>query len=99
MSNSQFFIMVLGMGLATYATRLAGYWFLRDVPLTGRRRAMMDAVPPAVLTAVIAPQVFLQGKAEMLAGAAALAAAMLRLPLLAVIGIGMACVAVFRQIL
>ena len=96
MDTGDFLLIVLGMGLATYGTRLAGYWLLRGVVISGRYKAMMDAVPPAVLTAVIAPQVFLQGRAEMVAGAVALAAAMLRLPLLLVIALGAAAVAAFR---
>ena len=96
MNTGDFLLVVLGMGLATYGTRLAGYWLLRGVVISGRYKAMMDAVPPAVLTAVIAPQVFLQGRAEMAAGAIALAAAIFRLPLLLVIALGSATVAAFR---
>jgi uncharacterized membrane protein len=91
-----FSIAVLGMALVTYGTRLAGYWLLQGRAITGRWKAALEAVPPAILTAVIAPTVFMQGKAEMIAGTVTLAAAMLRLPLLLVIGIGVGAVALMR---
>jgi uncharacterized membrane protein len=91
-----FYVIVFCMGISVYATRLAGYWLLQGVPVRGRFKAAMEAVPPAILTAVIAPTVFLQGKAEMIAGALTLIAAIMRLPLLAVIFIGVASVALLR---
>jgi uncharacterized membrane protein len=93
------YLAILGMGLSTYATRLAGYWLLQGRVITGRLKVAMEAVPPAILTAVIAPDVFLQGPAEKLAGALALIAAILRLPLLVVICFGVGSVAVFRHFL
>ncbi len=89
---------IVCMGFATYGTRLAGYWLLQGRSIEGRAKAALDAVPPAILVAVIAPTVFLQGPAEMLAGAVTLVAALLRLPLLVVIAMGAASVAVFRLI-
>jgi uncharacterized membrane protein len=93
------YLVIIGMALATYATRLLGYWLLQGRVIRGRFLAAMEAVPPALLTAVIAPTVFMQGPAAMLAGAATLAAAMLRLPLLVTIGIGVCSIALLRQIM
>ena len=90
-------LIIFAMGLAIYATRLAGYWLLRGRPITGRAKAALDAVPPAILTAVIAPAVFLQGLPEMLAGAITLASALLRMPLLVTIAVGAISVAVLRH--
>jgi len=92
-----FYLALFAMGLATYGTRLAGYWLLQGRGIEGRMKAAMEAVPPAILTAVIAPTVFLNGPAEMIAGALTLVAAVLRLPLLAVIAIGVAAVAILRS--
>lgn len=97
--SPQFLLTVFVLGLATYGSRVAGYWLLRGVTVTGRWKAAMDAVPPAILTAVIAPNVFLEGPAEMLAGAVALGVALLRAPLLITIASGMASVVLFRYIL
>ena len=90
-------LIIFAMGLAIYATRLAGYWLLRGRPITGRAKAALDAVPPAILTAVIAPAVFLQGVPEMLAAAITLVSALLRLPLLVTIAVGAISVAVLRH--
>jgi uncharacterized membrane protein len=89
---------IFGMGCAVYATRLAGYWLLQGRRFEGRMGAALDAVPPAILVSVIAPAVFLNGKVEMIAGAVTAAAALLRLPLLVVIAIGVACVAGLRWV-
>jgi uncharacterized membrane protein len=101
MSSDGWFIYlaILGMGLVTYATRLAGYVLLSGKQISGRFKTAMEAVPPAILTAVIAPTVFLQGPPEMIGGAITLVAAVLKLPLLATIAIGVASVAVLRTVL
>ena len=66
--------------------------------IEGRMKAAMDAVPPAILTAVIAPTVFMQGWAEILAGALTAVAALLRAPLLVVIAVGVGSVVVARAV-
>jgi uncharacterized membrane protein len=93
------YLAILGMALATYATRLAGYWLLQGTEIKGRFKAALEAVPPAILTAVIAPTVFLQGPAEMISGAITLGAALMKLPLLATIAIGVGSVAILRMAL
>jgi uncharacterized membrane protein len=97
--DPHFFLAIVLMGLATYGTRVSGYLLLRGARIEGRMKTAMDAVPPAILISVIAPAVFLQGWTEMMAGAATLVAAMLRLPLLVVITVGVASVALLRQVL
>lgn len=89
---------VLAMGIATYATRIAGLWLISHVSLTDRAKAGLDAVPVAVLTAVITPAVLLTGPAEAAAGAITAAAAF-RLPLLAVIAVGVAAVVALRALI
>jgi uncharacterized membrane protein len=97
--NAHTLMLILLMGIATYSTRIVGYWLLRGRIVDGRMKAALDAVPPAILMAVIAPAVFLQGKAEMIAGVLTLVAALLRLPLLVTILVGMASVVLFRLVL
>jgi uncharacterized membrane protein len=87
---------IIGMGLATYSTRLSGLLLMRGVVVQGRLKAALDAAPPAVLMAVITPTVFMTGKAETLAAIATALAAYLRLPLLLVITIGMVSVVGLR---
>lgn len=95
----EIYIAIFGMAVATYATRLAGYWLLQGRVISGRLKAALEAVPPAILMAVIAPTVFLEGPAGVVGGAVTLTAAMLRAPLLVTIASGVATVAVLRQIL
>lgn len=83
------------MGLATYATRAAGLALVHRVPADGRLRRALEAVPAAVLTALVAPTVLSGGLAELAAGAVAVVAA-LRLPLLAVVILGAATAAALR---
>lgn len=52
------------MAVATYLTRIAGYWLVRYFTLTGRSAAALEAVPGAVLIALIAPMVLATGPAE-----------------------------------
>ena len=75
-------LVILGMGVATYATRISGLLLMRGVVVKGRMKAALDAMPPSVLMAVITPTVLMTGKAETIAAVIAAIAAMLRLPLL-----------------
>lgn len=89
---------ILGMALATYATRIGGWLLVRRIELRGRARAALEAVPGAVLMAVIAPMALATGAPETLAaGITALAA--LRLPLLATVAVGVGAVVVLRIVL
>ena len=97
--GSEAILAIAGMALATYATRASGFYLMRNVNVTGRVKAALDALPPAILMAVIAPAVFLNGWAEMIAGAIAMAVALLRLPLLVVIASGVASVVGLRMVL
>ena len=87
---------ILGMALATFATRASRLYLMRGVVVTGRLKAALDALPPAILVAVIAPTILTIGFAETIAGAITIAAAFLRLPLAAVVVIGVASVVVLR---
>ncbi len=90
------FLAIVLMGLATYGTRLSGYLLLRGMKVEGRKKAALDAVAPAILAAVIAPAIFLNGWAELIAGAVTMAVALLRAPLLVVMAVGVASVALLR---
>ena len=66
----------------TYATRIAGIFLAGRLAPAGRAKAAFDAIPAAVLVAVIAPAALATGPAETVAAAVAGLAAT-RLPLLA----------------
>lgn len=89
---------ILGMAVATYATRLAGLYLMRGVTVRGRLKAAFDALPPAILTAVIAPTVLATGWRETVAALITIGAAMLRLPLVVVIVVGVGGIVVLRHL-
>ncbi len=87
---------IIGMGLATYATRISGLLLMRGVVVEGRLKAALDAVPPSVLMAVITPTVLMTSRAESLAAIATALAAFFRAPLLVTILVGMVSVVGLR---
>jgi uncharacterized membrane protein len=89
---------IAGMALATYATRLAGFAFMRFMNVSGRLKAALDAMPAAILMAVIAPTIVATGLAETLAGLLTAVAAILRLPLVAVVVVGVVSVVALRAV-
>lgn len=88
---------ILAMAALTYATRVAGLFVADRLVLGGRAKAAVDAIPAAVLVAVIAPSALATGWPETLAAAATILAAT-RLPLLATIAVGVAAVVVLRNL-
>jgi uncharacterized membrane protein len=89
---------VLAMAGVTYATRLAGLLIARNLALSARARAAFEAIPAAVLIAVIAPMLVATGKAETGAAIITILAAT-RLPLLGVVAVGVGSVVLLRLIL
>ncbi|CAH1674940.1 conserved membrane hypothetical protein [Hyphomicrobiales bacterium] len=88
----------LGMAIVTYGTRVAGLALAGRLNLSPRAQAAFDAIPPAVLVAVIAPSALATGWAETAAAAIAALAAT-RLPLLGVVAVGVAAVVAFRMVM
>ncbi|MBX5144288.1 AzlD family protein [Rhizobium lentis] len=90
-------IAILAMAAATVFTRISGLVLIRHVEMDERRRAAIEAIPPAVLMAVIAPTAFATGWAETLACAVTAIVAR-RLPMLASVVVGVATVALLRAV-
>jgi uncharacterized membrane protein len=97
--NLATFAAILGMALATYATRVAGLFLMRYVNVKGRTKAAFDALPPAILMAVIAPTILATGVAETIAAGITAGSAFLRLPMIATVLIGMGSVVVLRMVM
>ena len=87
---------IVAMAAVTYLTRIAGLFVAGRLALSGRATAAFDAIPPAVLVAVIAPSALATGWPETAAALAAVAAT--RLPLLATVAVGVVAVVVLRGI-
>ena len=90
---------ILGMALATYATRASGLYLMRGVTVKGRLKAALDALPPAILMAVIAPTILTTGIAETVAAAITAVSAFMRAPLVVTILIGVVSVVLLRMVL
>jgi uncharacterized membrane protein len=88
---------IVVMAAITYATRIAGVLIAGRLVLRGRTRAAFEAIPAAVLVAVIAPSALATGWPETVAAAVAVLAAT-RLPLLGTIAVGVATVVVLRSV-
>jgi uncharacterized membrane protein len=91
-------IAILAMAAVTYLTRIAGMFVADRLVVTGRAKAAFDAIPPAVLVAVIAPTALTTGWAEAIA-AAITAIAAFRLPLLGTVAVGVIAVVVLRNLI
>jgi uncharacterized membrane protein len=89
------FVAILAMALTTYATRIAGLFVTLHRAPSPRAQAALDAIPPAVLIAVVAPTMLATGWPETIA-AALTALAATRLPLVATVAFGAACVVALR---
>lgn len=90
---------ILGMALATYATRISGLLLMNGMVVEGRLKAALDAVPVSVMMAVITPAVLMTGWAESLSALIVAVCGYFRMPLLANIVIGMVSVVLLRRLL
>jgi uncharacterized membrane protein len=88
----------LAMMAATYGARIGGYWFVRRYPVGPRLTAGLEAVPLAVLTAIIAPMVLATSPANSLAALATILLAW-RLPVLAAVLGGVLTVVLLRALI
>ena len=90
---------ITGMALATYATRASGLYLMRGVTVRGRLKAALDALPPAILMAVIAPTILTTGIAETIAAGITAVSALLRAPLVVTILFGVVSVVLLRMVI
>lgn len=92
------FAAIAGMAAATYFTRFIGYWLVRHRAVGGRLAGALEAVPGAVLTAIIAPMALATGPAESVAAVLTVLLA-LRLPLVVAVGGGCLAVVALRALI
>ena len=96
MSEALPLLLIAALGLGTYALRIGGHLVLsRFARIPPRVEVALEAVPAAVLTAIVAPIALAEGPAESLAAVVTVIAA-LRLPINAVLIVGVLSVVSFR---
>ena len=89
-------LLILALGVATYGTRVAGYLILsRFETLDPRVEAALDAVPAAVITALVTPAVLASSWADAIAAVITIIAA-LKLPVIPVLLIAAVSVTALR---
>lgn len=94
--NAATVLTIAGMASVTWVTRMSGYLFGRRLNIEGRTKAALEAMPPAILTAIIAPMILTQGGAEAIAALVTVIAA-IRLPTIVAIVLGVGTVVLLRQ--
>ena len=83
MSRNEFFssaavAAILAMAAATYLMRVGGFWLMGHVPLTARMRKMLEALPGAVVAAIVLPVMVKTGAPAFLAIGATVALMVIR---------------------
>ena len=89
---------IIGMGVVTLITRVAGYWAIGKFTVNGRLKIALEVMPGAVLLSIVVPAAFATGPAEAIA-ALITAALALRAPLLVAITGGVLSVVILRFVL
>ena len=89
---------ITGMAIATWATRIGGYLIISRLTLSGRLQAAMEALPPAILSAIVAPMALTTGAAETIAAAVTILTAY-RFPTIVAIVVGTGTVVMMRTVL
>lgn len=91
-------VLILALGIVTYGIRVGGYLVLsRFERLDPRVEAALDAVPAAVITALVAPAALATGLAESITAAITVVAAM-RLPIIPTLAIVAVSVSLLRAV-
>lgn len=69
---------LVAMGVSTFLMRAGGYWLMAHVPLTPRVRRMLEALPGALVVAIVLPIAVKSGVTAFIAIAAAAVMMVLR---------------------
>ncbi len=90
-SNTDTMLVIFGMAIATYITRVSGFYLVSRVKVSGRLEIFLNAIPGAVLVSIVAPTVLASGPAESVASLATVLIAWKSksLPLAMIVGVVM----------
>lgn len=87
---------ILVIALATWFTRVFGFWAMGHVPMTLRVRRMLETLPGAIVIATIVPLMVRAGAPGVIGIAVTLGGMMLRRNEFLAVALGMAAVAAAR---
>lgn len=89
---------VVAMALVTYATKAGGLWLLGHVDVGERAEAGLEALPGAIIVAIVAPELTDGGPPEWTAAALAALVAWKTDNLLGALGVAMVAVLALRAV-
>jgi uncharacterized membrane protein len=87
---------IFAMAAVTYFLRTSGYWIMGRVPITGRVRRMLDALPGSIVVAIVLPIVVKSGVPAIVAICVVIAVMVLRRSDLLAVLAGVGTVALVR---
>ena len=99
-SEAQFgaFAGIMAMALATYFTRVIGFWAMGHVPMTLRVRRMLETLPGAIVVAIIVPLMARAGVPGLVGIVVTFASMMLRRNEFLAVALGMGAVSLARAL-
>lgn len=92
-------ITIAGMAIATYLTRAGGLWLMERVTPSPRAQAALEALPGAVLVALIAPMALTRSPVEGVASVLVVITMIRTGSLLAAVIVGVVSVALLRLVI
>jgi uncharacterized membrane protein len=90
------FLTIMGMSLATYATRVLGVWVISRLKESERLKRSIAYLPGSVLISIVLPPLFHKGASEALAATVTLISAIIFKNLIISMLLGMASIILFR---
>jgi uncharacterized membrane protein len=87
---------ILGMAVVTYATKAGGLWLLGRIEIGERTEAGLEALPGAIIVAIVAPELVGGGPAEWTAAAVAAVVAVRTDNLLVALGSAIGVLVILR---
>lgn len=87
---------IAGMAAMTYLMRVGGYWLMGHVPITARMRRMLEALPGAVVVAIVLPVMVKSGLPAVLAVGAVVLSMIVRRNEFIAMAVGLAVVTAVR---
>ncbi|MCD8554853.1 AzlD domain-containing protein [Seleniivibrio sp.] len=92
------FLTILGMGIATYITRVLGFYIAGKVKLTPRFRYALQSIPIAILVSIVAPTIIKGSIPEILSAMVVIGTAITGRGLLFCLAVGIMAINFFRYI-
>lgn len=92
------FLTILGMCVATYITRVSGYFIASKMTMTPRFKAALSCAPMAIIISIVVPTVIDGGLPEWLASAVVVALGLRKMNLIICLGAGILAINLFRHL-